>query len=201
MHLIGFIVRIYHDARSPECQKSCLSIKCKRVVSNEAKISFVKVRIQSILSSILLYVIINEIKHQTCQASSTVWTPTVCYYVRNSLPLEQILNNWIWSNLKLCPQCRAVLQLHIFSWGFPSYVTISHISHACHTIHRSHSPSVDHPNNIPCTVQIMKPHIIRFVPFCCHFLPPSVQIFPPVPCSQTPSVCLISDTLLWNRHD
>ena len=39
MHL-GFIIRIYHDARSPERQKSSLSIKRKRVVSNEVKISF-----------------------------------------------------------------------------------------------------------------------------------------------------------------
>ena len=75
--------------------------------------------------------------------------PTVHYYVHNSLPLEPILNNWIWSNLKLYPQCRVFLQLQIFSWGFDSYVLISHISHACHTFHKSYFPSFQHPSNIP----------------------------------------------------
>jgi hypothetical protein len=58
-------------------------------VSNEVKISFIKVRIQLILSSKLLYVISNEMKYQTRHTSCTAWAPAVCYYVRSSLPMQQ----------------------------------------------------------------------------------------------------------------
>jgi len=64
-----------------------------------------------------------------------------------------------------------------FDWSLPfrfsdqSIVLISHLYRACYMPHPSHRPWFHHPNNIYCTVQVMKLLVLHSSPASGHFLP------------------------------
>ena len=53
MHLVGFVIRIYHDARSPKCQKSLLILLFKIL---QRHVSALRSHIQAENKSVCVYI-------------------------------------------------------------------------------------------------------------------------------------------------
>jgi hypothetical protein len=63
------------------------------------------------------------------------------------------------------------------------FLCISNFSHACYTSRPSHSPWLNHPNNMCCSVQFMKLLVMQTSPSSSHFFPLRSKYYPrhPVP--------------------
>jgi len=78
---------------------------------------------------------------------------------------------------------RLGLSCGLFPSGFPTkiFLLISRLSHACYMLRSSHRTWFYYPNNIWCSVQIMKLLIMHSSPASHRFLPLRSKYFPQEP--------------------
>jgi len=116
------------------------------------------------------------------EVSHLLWNPKVYYHVHKSLLLVHILSQMnlihnvypislkIHCNIILPYMPRSSAWSNTFRFSNQNFVCISHILYAFYMPHLSHSPWLDHTNNIWWREQVTKLLIMQFSPaFCISF--------------------------------
>jgi hypothetical protein len=85
-------------------------------------------------------------------------------------PVQKLLETLSYSNM-FPSTARSSEWSLVFRFSNQYTVRVSNVSHACYTPCSSHPPSLDHPNNIWWSLQVMKLLIMQSSPFSRHFLP------------------------------
>lgn len=123
--------------------------------------------------------------HESWKLTGTIWN--LCFPHCNKTLSVHIMCVYMISTTK--PSTYSYISHIISSLGVfqLKFVFICHLSRMCYIPLSSHPTQFDHPTNIWQFVQI----IMQFSPASGHFLLLRSNLFSPVTCSQTHSICVL----------